>query len=232
MDELEVARPDEHRDDRQPTRGEHLRLVGMEGRGRDEVVVELVETLGQVVDQRALGFDHAGERVDQPLGVVAGVGAGAFGEEDPDEGSRSLAFGRRGEGRRGDLVGGETGVRSAPQQLGDDACQCLAAATLRRSIGDVGPGPVPARDVPAVRQPAVDRPDRVRVDAQRGAELTDRRQAGAGQQPSRIDLVGELPEDLGRDRDVRVALDVEAAPGSHRCGDRRRAGVVSIDIAR
>ena len=175
VDELQVARPDEHRDDRQATRREHLRLVGMEGRGRDEVVVELVQTLGQVVDQRPLGFDHPGERVDQTLGVVARIGVGAFGEEDADEGSRTLAFGRGSERRRGDLVGRETGVRSAPQQLGDDACQRLVAATLRGSIGDVRPRPVPARDIPAVRQPAVDRPDRVRVDAERGAELTDRR---------------------------------------------------------
>ena len=76
---------------RRPARGRRrgLGLVGVERRRRDEVVVEAVEPLGQVVEQRALGLDHARERVDQPLGVVAGVGVRALGEEDPDERARA-----------------------------------------------------------------------------------------------------------------------------------------------
>ena len=63
VDELEVARPDEHRDDRHAPVDERLRLVGMERRGRDEVVVEPVEPLGQVVEKRALDVDQvAGTR--------------------------------------------------------------------------------------------------------------------------------------------------------------------------
>ena len=88
VDELEVAGSDEHRDDRHAAGGEHLALVGVEGRRRDEVVVEALESLGHVVDQRALGLDHAREGVDQPLGVVAGVGVRALREEHADERSR------------------------------------------------------------------------------------------------------------------------------------------------
>ena len=66
-----------------------------------------------------------------------------------------------------------------------------------------------ARHVPGVRETAIDGPDRVRVHAQGGPELTDRGEARPRQQATRIDLVGELPVDLGRDRDVRVARDVE-----------------------
>ena len=61
VDELDVARPDEHRDDRHPAVDERLRLVGVEGRRGDEVVVEPVQPLGQLVEERALGLDQAGE---------------------------------------------------------------------------------------------------------------------------------------------------------------------------
>ncbi len=145
VDELEVAGTDEHRDDRHPAGGEHLGLVGVERRRRDEVVVEAVEPFGQVVDQRALGLDHAGERVDQPLGVVARVGVRALGEEDADERPGPLALGGRGERRGGDLVGGEPGVRRAAEHLGDDAGEGLRAAALRRPVGDVGAGAMAAR---------------------------------------------------------------------------------------
>ena len=46
---------------------------------------------------------------------------------------------------------------------------------------------------------------------QRRSQLADRRQAGTRQEPAGVDLIGELPVDLRRDRDVRVALDVEVA---------------------
>ena len=66
MDELDVARADEHRHDRHPAVDERLGLVGVERRRRDEVVVEPVEPVGQVVEQRALDLDPAGEGLDQP----------------------------------------------------------------------------------------------------------------------------------------------------------------------
>jgi hypothetical protein len=53
----------------------------------------------------------------------------------------------------------------------------------------------------------------VRVDSQRGAELTDRGRQGAGQQSTGIDLVGKVPVDLGADRDIGGALDIEI--GAH-----------------
>ena len=177
--------------------------------------MEAVEAIGQVVEQRALGLDHPGEGVHQPLGVVAGVGARALGEEDVDERARALALGRGGERRCRQLVGGETGVRGATKHLGDDARKGLVAASLRRPVRDMRARAVTARDVPGIGQPSVDGPDRVRVDAQRGAELADRGEARAREQPTGIDLVGQLPVDLGRDRDVRIALDVERAPGGH-----------------
>ena len=102
-------------------------------------------------------------------------------------------------------------MRRPAQQLGDDASQLLRSSSLRRPVGDVGAGAVAARDVTTIRQAAVHGPDRVRVDAQRGAELADRWESRSGQEAARVDLVGELPEDLGGDRDVGVALDVEAA---------------------
>ena len=61
VDELEVARADQHRDDRDPAGGQHLALVGVERGRRDEVVVEAVEPVGQVVDERALGLDQPGK---------------------------------------------------------------------------------------------------------------------------------------------------------------------------
>ena len=107
VDELDVAGADEHRHDRDATGRQRLCLVGVERRRGHEVVVEALEPVGQVVEQRALGLDQPGELVDQPLGVVAGVGVRALGEEDPDERTGSLALGGGGEGRRGQLVGGE-----------------------------------------------------------------------------------------------------------------------------
>ena len=226
VDELEVAGADEHRDDRDPAGGQHLAFVGVERGRRDEVVVEAVEPVGQVVDERALGLDHLGERVDQALGVVAGVGAGALGEQDPDQRPRVLALRGGGEGRGRDLVGGEPGVGGASEHLGDDPGQGLRAAALRRAVGDVGAGPVAARDVAGVGQAAVDGPDRVRIDAQGGAQLADRGQPGAGQQPPGIDLVAELPVDLrarsGRPSRARRRGSHRSSGRDHSCWRSRR----------
>ena len=214
MDQLDVAGPDEHRHDRHASGDEDLRLVGMERRGRHEVVMEPVEPLGKVVEQRAFGLDHPREGVDQALGVVAGVGVGAFGEQHPNERAGSLALGRGGERRGGQLVGREPGVARPAEHLGHDPGQRLGAAPLRRSLGDMGAGAMAAGDVAGVGQPSIDGADRVGVDPQRGAELADRGEASPRQQPAGIDLVGDLPEDLGRDRDVRIALDVERSAGA------------------
>ena len=192
---------------------ERLGLVGVERRRGDEVVVEPVEPVGQVVEQRALDLDPAVERDAEPLGVVAGVGVRALGEEDLDERTRALPLGGRGERGRSHLVGREAGLGAAPEHLGDDPGKRLGAALLRRPIGDVGAGAVATCDVARVGQASVDRPDRVGVHSERSTQLPHRRQSGAGQQPTGVDLVGELPVDLGRDRDVRVPLDVELPGG-------------------
>ena len=134
-------------------------------------------------------------------------------------GARALPLGGRGERGRGDLVGREAGLGAAPEHLGDDPGEGLGAALLRRPIGDVGAGAVATRDVARVGQPSVDGADRVGVHSQCGTQLSHGRQPGAGQQPTGVDLVGELPVDLGRDRDVGIALDVEL-PGGVRRGSR------------
>ena len=100
--------------------------------------MEALEPLGQVVEQRALGLDHARELVDQPLRVVAGVGVGALGEQHPDERARPLALGGGGERGGGELVGGETGLGGAAEHLGDDPGERLGAAPLRRSLARRG----------------------------------------------------------------------------------------------
>ena len=105
------------------------------------------------------------------------------------------------------------GLGGAAQHLGDDPCQRLCAASLRRSLGDVGARPVSTRDVARVGQTTIDRADRVGVYSQGRTKLAHGRQARAGQQPTGVDLVGQLPVDLGRDRNVRVALDIERPAG-------------------
>ena len=136
VDEFDVAGADDHRHDRDPAGDEGLGLLAVERRRRHEVVVEAIEALGQVVEQRALGLDEPGELVDQPLGIEAGVGVRAFGVEDPDEGPGTLALRRGRERGRGDLVGREPGVGRAPEHLGHDARRGLrrraAAAAGRR----------------------------------------------------------------------------------------------------
>jgi hypothetical protein len=75
-----------------------------------------------------------------------------------------------------------------------------------------------AGDVSGFGQPTVDRPERVGVDAEGGAQLADRRKAGSGKEPAGIDLVGQLPVDLGRDRDVGIASDIQVATGGRIAG--------------
>ena len=192
--------------------------------------MEPVEPVGQVVEQRALDLDDTRELVDQPLGVVAGVGVRALGEEDADERSRPLALGGGGEGGGGELVGREPGVRRPSQHLGDDPGEGLGAASLGRAVGDVGPGAVATSDVPRVGQPSIDRADGVGVYSKCRSQLADGRQTRARQEPARVDLVGELPVDLGRDRDVRITLDIERAPEVPPAAEGTAES--SIDIAR
>ena len=176
--------------------------------------MEPVETLADLVEQGAFGLDRSRERFGNPFRVVAGVRLGALGEQDPHQRSRPLPLGRRGERRRGDLVGREPGRSRPAEHLGHDPGEGFRTAALGRPIGDVGPGPVAARDIAGIGQPLVDRPDRVGVDPEGCPELPDRCKAGTGQQPSGVDLVGDLPVDLGGDGDVRIALDVQVSGGS------------------
>jgi len=133
----------------------------------------------------------------------------ALGEDDLDLWARPLPLGGRRERRGRDLVGPEPGLGRAAKHLGDDPGERLGATPLRRTVGDVRAGAVSTGDVAGIGQTSVDRPDRVGVHSEGGAELPDWGEATAGQEPARVDLVGELPVDLRRDRDVRVSLDVE-----------------------
>ena len=96
------------------------------------------------------------------------------------------------------------------------ALVALGAATLRGAVGDVGAGTVSTIDVSRVGQPSIDRADRVRVYSKCRSQLADGRQARARQQPARVDLVRELPIDLGGDRNVRITLDIERPGGPAR----------------
>ena len=185
------------------------------GRG-DQVVVEPIEPIGQIVDERALDLDQVRERVDQSLGVIAGVRARALGEQDADQRTRPLPFRGRGKGRGGHLVGGVPGMGRPAQDLRDDPRQRLRAALLRGPLGHVGPGAMSTRDVARIGQTSIDRPDGIGVHSQCGPKLPDGGESRARQQSTGVDLVGELPVDLRRDRDVRVPLDVKVA--------RRRSG--------
>jgi hypothetical protein len=181
--------------------------------------MEPLEPVWEVVEEGAFGLDQVGKRVAQPLCVIAGVGVRAFGEEDLDLLPGSLPLARGGEGRRRDLVGREAGDGRPAEHLGDDPRERLRATPLRRPIRDMRPGPVSTRDVARIRQASIDRPDRVGVYSECGTELPDRSEASAWQQPAGVDLVGKLPEDLGRDRDVGVARDVQiAARAGVSCG--------------
>ena len=70
---------------------------------------------------------------------------------------------------------------------------------------------MPADDVARVGEPAVDRPDRVGVDPEHGAQLAHGGQPRPRVEAPRVHLVGELPVELGGDGDVGVARDVQAA---------------------
>ena len=131
---------------------------------------------------------------------------------------------RGGERGLGDLVGREPQLGGPAQRLRDDPGQRVRAPPDRWPVDDARPRPVAADDVARVGEPAVDRADRVRVDAQRCAELAHGRQARPGLQAAGLDLVGELPVDLGRDGDVGAALDVELVPARVRHGGRTVGG--------
>ena len=154
-------------------------------------------------------LDPLWERLDDPLGVEGRVGARALGEQHPHQRPGALVLGRGGERGLGDLVGREAQLGGPAQRLRDDPGQRVGAPPDRRPVDDAGARPVAADDVAGVRQPPVDGTHGVGVDAQGGAELAHRRQPRAGLQAARLDLVGQLPVDLGGDRDVGAALDVE-----------------------
>ena len=214
--QLDVRGTDEHGHHRDTTCDERLGLIGVERRGRHEVVVEPLEPLRQIVEKRAFGFDRPREGVDQAFGVVARVGVRALGEQDPNERAGSLPLGGCRERGRSQLVCGEPGMGSPAQHLGHDPGQRLRSAALRRPVGDMGAGTVSTRDVPGVGQTSIDRPDGVGVHSESGTKLTDGLEPRTRQQPAGIDLVRQLPVDLGRDGNVRVTLDIERAAHARR----------------
>ena len=182
VDERHVAGAHEHRHDRHAPGDVRLRLVRVEGRGRDQVVVEAVEAVREVVEEDRDDLDPLGERLGDPLRVHVRVRRGALGEEHADVRPRALALGGGGERGLGHLVRREPQLRGAPQRLRDDAGQRVRAATDGRAVHHPRPRAVAPDHVAGVRQAPVDGADRVRVHAQRGPELADRRQAGARQQ--------------------------------------------------
>ncbi len=172
------------------------------------------DALGDLFEECSLCLDDPWECLCDALGVVRRVGDRALREQDVNAGARALPFRGGGKGGRSDFVGREARLRGTPQHLGHDPCERLRAAPLWRTICHVRPGTVSTRDVAGFGQTFVDRSDRVGVDSQGRPELSNRRQSGAGQETARVDLVGDLPVDLGRDRDIRVTLDVQFLAGS------------------
>ena len=177
--------------------------------------MEPVEAVGEVVEQRALGLDQVRRTPCQALGVVAGVGVRALGEEDLDLGARAacapLAAANAAAATSSALKPAWAARRSI-----SDTIPASASAPRRWAVRSATTcaGAVATRDVAGVGQAPVDRADRVRVDSQGGAQLADGREPRSGLQPAGVDLVGELPVDLGRDRDVGVPLDIEVAVGA------------------
>ena len=150
--------------------------------------MEAVEPVREIVEQRPFGLDPVGEGLDDAFRIEDRVGFRALREQHADQRPGTLALGRRGEGRGGDLVGAVAELRAAPQELVDDAGQRLVAATDGRPIGDVRAGAVAAGDVAGIRETAIDRADGVRVDAQGSAQLADRWQTGPGLEAAGVDL--------------------------------------------
>jgi hypothetical protein len=102
------------------------------------------------------------------------------------------------------------------KHLGHDPSQGLGTPTLRRPIGDVRARTVTTGDVARVGQTSIDRPDGVGVHSESGTKLTDGLEPRTRQEPAGVDLVGQLPVDLGRDGNVRVTLDIERAAHARR----------------
>ncbi len=222
VEELGVRRGGHQGDDGRPAGDELHRLVGVERGRRHEVVVVALQALHDPVDERAVGLGDPVERLADPLRGAAGVGRRALDEQHVHEGPRAASLRGRGVHGGGHLVRGVAGPGRGAQHLRHQAVEHARRAPDGRPRRDPRAGPLAAHDVAGLGQAPVDRPDRVRVDAQDGAQLADGRQAGAGVEPPGVDLVGQLPVELGRDRDVRIAGDVEAA-GRGRA-TRRRGG--------
>ena len=132
----------EHGDQRHPATEQALRLVGVEGGCRDEVVVEALEPLRDVLQEGALGLDAVGEGLVDPRGVVRRVGAGALREQDPDRGPGAFALACGRERGRGRFIGREPGARRLAKHLGDDPAERVLAPPERRPIGDVRARPM------------------------------------------------------------------------------------------
>ena len=123
--------------------------------------------------------------------------------------ARALALGGRGERGLGNLVRSEPQLGRPAKRLGHDPGQAIRAAADGWPVHHPRPRSVPADHVPGVGETSVDGADGVGVDAQRCAQLTHRRQSSSRLEPPGLDLVRELPVDLGGDRDVGVPRDVE-----------------------
>ena len=183
----DIAGPDHDGDHRQSPRGQQLRLGRVERRRRDQVVVEAPEAIVELIQQGALGLDRLWKGFAELLRVIGSVGRCAFRDQHPHQRPRPLTLGGRRERRRGNFIGRETSLSGPANHLRHEACKSLISASLRRSGCDMCPGPMSTHDVAGI-----------------GQSIT-------GLETARVDLVGDLPVDLGGDRDARVALNVQVA---------------------
>ena len=217
VQQLRVGRRRHEGDDRCPSGDEGDRLVGMERRGGHEVEVVPLQALDNVVDHRPAGLGDGVEGCADRLGGAARVGRRALHEEDVD--ARPGPPPLRGDGVDGGrhLVRGVPRTGGGAEQLRDEPVQRPGRAAHRRAGRDPRAGAVAADDVARFGETSIDRPHRVRVDPQHGAQLAHCRQPRARVKPTGVDLVRELPVELRGDRDVGVARDAQA-PGVGRSG--------------
>ncbi len=174
------------------------------------------------VDEDAVRVGQAIEGLGDPLGRALCVGGRALDEQDLDAGPGPLPFRRGRVDGRGDLVGGVAGARGRAEEVGYEALQGAGGASLGRAGRDARTRALARHHVARLSQPLVDRPDGVRVDVEDRAQLAHRRESRARVEPARVDLVRQLPVELGGDRDIRIPGDVQRAARRCRPGGCRR----------
>ena len=181
VDELHVARPDEHRDDRQRAhgRGPGPRRRGTSSSRRGRSGTGRAARAGRRAASPSTSICPSKAPVE-PLCVVARVGVRALGEEDLDERAR-VASARVAAAKAAEATSSAVKPASAPRRI--ISATMPARASAPRFCGGRSatwvPGAVATRDVAGVGQTTIDRADRVGVHSEGGTQLPHRGAAGS-----------------------------------------------------